>query len=298
MGCPRSGTTLLRRLFDAHKDFSCPGESFVLRGATRFLSSETVAEGIDYGPFGGLTALGFSRETIEARVRDMALSFHAEIAKTEGKSRTALKTAVDSFYAREIFELFQGHAKFVFLIRHGADVALSLRDFSEKMEGIIEELMPFVVKHRRTLAAFAHAWVKVTTDMLDLAEAHDESVFALRYEDLIEEPRAALSEMWDFVGAPCDVDALLTETFKPREVHGLGDYKTFGTDRIHALSCGRWQTLADRVKSELAPILNPVLKRAGYDEIQTSDTQSDAMRLHELAMMFQSTRGKSGDQDG
>jgi hypothetical protein len=289
---------LLRRLFDAHRDFSCPGESFVLRGAVRFLSGERVAEGIDYSPLGGLAALGFSREAIASRVREMALSFHADIAREAGKPRYALKTAVDSFYAREIFELFRGHAKFICLIRHGADVALSLRDFCETMEGIIEELMPFVKSHRRLLVAFAHAWVKVTTDILDLSETDDESVFALRYEDLVAEPHAVLSELFDFVGAACDVDVLIAEAFKPREVHGLGDFKTFATGKIHGESCGRWQSLPDRIKSEIAPVLNDVLKRAGYDEIQATATQSDAMRMHELAMMFQSTREKGENADG
>jgi protein-tyrosine sulfotransferase len=298
IGCPRSGTTLLRRFFDTHPTFSCPGESFVLRGAVRFLSGERVAEGIEYGPLGGLAALGFTPEDIAARVRTMALSFHADIAKAEGKSRLALKTAINSFYVQEIFALFRGHAKFVCLVRHGADVAMSLREFAETMEGVIAELMPYVTAYRRVWPAYAAAWSKVTTDMLDIAEENSDSVIAIRYEDLVAEPETVLRDLFEFVDAPIDPAKLIAATFKPREVHGLGDHKTFATARIHESSVGRWKGLPDRVKAEMAPLLNGVLSRSGYEKIDASAIDSDAMRLHELAMMFQSARAGRRSRDG
>ena len=43
LGCPRSGTTLLRRLLDSHPDLSCPGETFLFRGAARFLKEDTIS---------------------------------------------------------------------------------------------------------------------------------------------------------------------------------------------------------------------------------------------------------------
>lgn len=86
IGCPRSGTTLLRRLIGAHPAINCSGESFLLRGAARFLLSETVAEGLDYGPRGGLGALGYSADEIDRRLRDssfrsIARSLHARASR-------------------------------------------------------------------------------------------------------------------------------------------------------------------------------------------------------------------------
>lgn len=298
IGCPRSGTTLLRRLFDAHSQISCPGESFVLRGAARFLASERVAEGIDYGPLGALSSLGFGRDEITDRLGRMVLSFHEDIAKAEDKPRAALKTAVDSFYLPEIHDIFGDQAKYLCLVRHGADVAMSLRDFSEKMEGFIDELLPFVQSHRRLLPAFGAAWAKVTADMLDLAEAFGDHVFAFHYEDLVAEPREVLQELFDFVEAPCDIDNLLADAFRPKEVRGLGDYKTFTTTGIETSSVGRWEGLPDRIKAELAPILNPTLARAGYAEIETHwSGTDDGMRRHELAMMYQASRRPEGGDD-
>jgi hypothetical protein len=36
-----------------------------------------------------------------------------------------------------------------------------------------------------------------------------------------------------------------------------------------------------------------VLERAGYDPIAASASDADAMRLHELAMMYQNAKGSS-----
>ena len=293
IGCPRSGTTLLRRLINAHPAIDCVGESFLLRAAARFLSSEKVAEGIDYGPLGGLGAMGFGADEVKARLRDFALSFHREIAARSGKPRFAIKTAVDSFYLPQIVDLLQGHAKIVCLVRHGGDVAISLREFTERMEGPIEELMPFVAQHRRLMPAYAAAWAKVTGDMLDAAEADPEHVFGLRYEDLVEAPEEVLAELFDFLDAPTDVATLLADAFRPKDVVGLGDYKTFATKGLEKGSLGKWRELPDRVLAEIAPIANPLLERAGYEPIAVEAQDADAMRLHELAMMYQNARNSA-----
>jgi protein-tyrosine sulfotransferase len=292
VGCPRSGTTLLRRLLGAHPAIDCAGESFVLRAAVRFLSGETVAEGIDYGPLGGLAALGFAPDEVRARLRELAFGFHRELAAKAGKPRFAIKTAVDSFYLPQLRTLLDGQAKIVCLVRHGGDVTVSLSEFTQKMEGPIDELMPFLNAHRRFMPAYAAAWAKVTAEMLDAAEADPEHVFGLRYEDLVDEPEAVLGELFEFLEQPCNVPALLGEAFRPKDVAGLGDYKTFATKRLERGSIGQWQNLAPRVQAEIAPLLNPVLERAGYEPLSAEASSADAMRLHELAMMYQTAKDR------
>ena len=44
LGFPRSGTTLLSRLLDAHPEISCPPETHLLSAASRFLSEQTEVE--------------------------------------------------------------------------------------------------------------------------------------------------------------------------------------------------------------------------------------------------------------
>lgn len=290
LGCPRSGTTLVRRLLNAHPAIHCAGETFLLRAAARFLSGETVAEGMDYGPLGGLGALGFAPDEVKSRLRHFVLSFHRELAERAGKPRFAIKTAVDSFYIPQLLDLFRGRARIVCVVRHGMDVAVSLREFTEVMEGPIDELMPFIASHRRFMPAYAAAWAKVTGDMIDAAENCPDDVLAIRYEDLVAQPADVLAGLFDFLGEPCDPAALLERAFKPTEVSGLGDYKTFETRGLQSDSIGRWHSLPGRVRAEMAPIVNPLLERLGYDLVETAGGPADAMRMHELAMMYKNSR--------
>jgi hypothetical protein len=292
LGCPRSGTTLLRRLLNAHPSIHCAGETFLLRSAVRFLSAETVAEGIDYGPLGGLGALGFGGDEVKARLRDFVLKFHEELAAAAGKPRFAMKTAVDSFYTPQIVDLFRGHARFICILRHGMDAAVSLREFVDVMEGPIEELMRFLQQHRRFMPAYAAAWAKVTGDLVDAAERYPDDVLALRYEDLVESPHEALSQLFEFVGEQCDVDELLASAFKVTDVQGLGDYKGFESKSLDSRGIGRWHELPERVQAEMADIVNPLLEKLGYEQVTASRSASDAMRMHELAMMYKSARGE------
>ena len=292
LGCPRSGTTLLRRLINAHPRIHCAGETFLLRAAARFLSGETVAEGIDYGPIGGLGALGIPADELKSRLRQFVLRFHEDIAAAAGKPRFAVKTAVDSFYIPEIVELFRGHARFVGVVRHGMDVAVSLREFTQVMEGPIEELLPFLNRHRRFIPAYAAAWAKVTSDIVDAAERYPDDLMAIRYEDLVSQPDDVLGGLFDFVGETCDTAELLARAFEPSDVSGLGDYKTFETKGLSKEGLGRWRDLPPRIQAEAADIVNPLLERLGYDPVAASAGAGDAMRMHELAMMYKNTRGQ------
>lgn len=125
-------------------------------------------------------------------------------------------------------------------------MTVSLAEFTERMEGPIAELMPFIERHRRLMPSFAAAWAKVTTDILDAAEQAPDDVFGLRYEDLLDQPEDVLPELFGFLGEECDVPQLLTEAFRPKDVAGLGDYKTFA-------SAGLRRTAGEPCQNESRP---------------------------------------------
>lgn len=291
LGMPRSGTTLLRRILDGHPAICAPGETFLLRASSRFLESEEIAFGIDYGVLGGLKPLGFTEDEIHARVRAVPFGFYAELAGRAGKRRWAAKTAVDSFYAASIERLYAGHVQFVCVVRHGLDVVCSLREFSDELQGYIAELRPYIQQHARPLEAFAHAWADVTGAVTGLAQRHPDSALLLRYEDLVAEPEATLSRLFAFLGEDWHPE-LLRQCFDRKEVSGLGDWKTYATHELRSDSIGRWKELPDDMVARLSAIVNPTLTACGYPPVEEKRKLSndDAMRLYELAMMFKSAR--------
>jgi len=93
LGTPRSGTTLLRRLLDAHPNIACPPETYVLSAAARFLHAERFSSGLEIGVLFGLGYAGFEESDVLERLRRFAFSFFEDHAKAQGKTRWAEKTA-------------------------------------------------------------------------------------------------------------------------------------------------------------------------------------------------------------
>ena len=87
LGSPRSGTTLLRRVLDAHPNIAAPGETYLLTACARFLAEDKVVDGMDIGVLNGLGFLGFEGADVVARLREFAFGFREDHAAREGKGR-------------------------------------------------------------------------------------------------------------------------------------------------------------------------------------------------------------------
>jgi len=291
LGCPRSGTTLIRRLLDAHPDLCCPGETFLFRDATKFLEHDTISGGFPYGTMGALEGLGFDPEDVKSRLRDFTTGFYKELTAKEGKKIWVAKTAVDSFHLPQIEELFAGHVKFICLLRHGLDVVCSLDEFSRDLQSYVSELHRYIRRYPEPYKAFAHAWTDVTTDMLDLAERQKDSCHVLQYEALVEAPDDEIGKIFDFIGVDRHEETA-DNILKNKELGGIGDWKSFKKNKIEKSSIARWEKdLPDSTVTALAPIINPTLERAGYEAIAAADDE-DEKRRQELAMMMMRAKGE------
>lgn len=298
LGLPRSGTTLLRRLLNGHPEVHCGGETFLLTSAARFLRSDRIVDGIDYGVLGGLQAAGIAPESVLAGLRDFVSGFFERIAGAAGKPRWASKTAIDSFYVGEIESLFGDHARFVCLVRHGLDAALSLKDLCDANETYVRELHEYISRHPRPLVAFAHAWRDVTTSLLDLAGRRPQTTLVVKYEDLVRTPGPALERIVAFLGLAPGPDLLAALAHDAPS--GLGDWKTYGKPGVDAGSVGRAASLPAATVSLLAPIVNPALERAGYPRVPegAAPTPEQAMRRYEMSMSVQAQRTRAGPKPG
>jgi protein-tyrosine sulfotransferase len=290
-GVPRSGTTLLRTLVDAHPSFACPGESFLLTAAAKFLSSQPFAHGLDIGVLTGLTFLGFDPDEVIERLRAFVFQFHREHAARAGKPRWAEKTAPDVFHLREIEALCGDEVDYVCIVRHALDVMVSLVELVDSSQRWSVELHPYIVRSPRPLEALAHAWVDGTQAMLDLVARRPERAHILRYEELAAQPAVTMGRLMDALGEswPEGLERGALVDQRP----GLGDWKIFSRPAVESTSVGRGRAaLTPITVSELAPIVNPTLVAAGYDALPEAPrpTRERARRLFEAAMKVQALR--------
>lgn len=296
LGCPRSGTTLLRRLLDAHPNIAAPGETHLFAACARFLLSERAVDGMDVGVLSGLGYAGFESQEVLDRLREFAFAFRREHAASEGKTRWAEKTAVDAFHVDAISRLCGRHAYFICITRHGLDVACSMRDWCDKAQVYFSDLHRYIQRYARPLEAFCHAWVDVTAALRDFVSRHPENAIAVRYEDFVANPASEMRRLIEFVGESWESD-LLSRGLAQTDSKGFSDWKTFSKTEIDASSVGRWRALSSATRADLAQIVNTTLLDCGYDaiEIENGGTDDDARRRYELGLRLQSMRAEGAD---
>jgi Sulfotransferase family len=139
VGAPRSGTTLLRVMLDAHPDLAIPPETgFVLDASRLRGEGDSVRERLHetITRYHTWRAMGVSGSALADRLRriepfDVAegvRAFYQLYAERFGKRRYGDKTPMYRFHLSELAGLLP-EARFIHLIRDGRDVALSVRGF-------------------------------------------------------------------------------------------------------------------------------------------------------------------------
>ncbi|PRP93157.1 Sulfotransferase domain protein [Enhygromyxa salina] len=294
VGSPRSGTTLLRRVLDAHPNIACPPETYLFGAAARFLHADEFAAGLRIGVVDGLSFAGFPEDEVLGRLRGLVFGFLEDYAKKIGKPRWAEKTAFDAFHLDAIRRLCEGHVKFVCIHRHGLDVALSLGDLVAKTGGYVDELHAYMRRYPEPLEAMARAWVDAATAVAELAEASDDAL-SLRYEDLTAAPEVELRRVFEFLDEPYD-EELLGRALAGTGGVGFGDWKTYARAKVDRSSVGRWKTLPTPVQVKLAGICNPTLERLGYEPVETEDEDAEeARRRYELGLLLNRMKQDKGE---
>lgn len=251
-----------------------------------------MGDGTDMSVLSGLRFAGFDREQVISKLREFVFSFPRAVARRQGKTRWAEKTAIDAFYLEQIEVLCGRDAFFVGLLRHGLDVACSCEELVAANGAIPLELHEYVRHNNVPLEAYCEAWVDATEKILDFAERHPANSMVCRYEDLVSDPETTLKRVFALVGEEWDTELVGRALGETGDV-GLGDWKTYRSSEISQRSIGRWQSLSQPMIGRLASIANDTLHRAGFERIVAGakeETDSDAQRRYELGLLIQSTR--------
>jgi hypothetical protein len=277
VGCPRSGTTLLRNLLRSHPRLTFPGESHFIpafyrrygdpsdaRAASRLGQRILALEWIRWWNL-PLLATDFAPDrTFRAVIERL----HGAWAAKEQKPRWGDKTPHYVAFIPELLAIFP-EARIIHIIRDGRDVALSwLRTGFEP----------------RNLYTAARLWNSNVRKGLDAARASREAVLEIRYEDLVTETGAVLAHILGFIGETLPPGGLtLNPLGRPtRRRRGFTRrrpklQKAF----IDRSSVGAWRTSmapADRVIFE--SVAGALLGELGYEREGRIRRISDAERAY------------------
>lgn len=204
VGRGRSGTTLLRAMFDTHPELAVPDETHFIvplgrhrchfEGPEHFLVDTFLAELL---PRPGFVKLGLSTEALRQSLKDAPPANYPQAirrifqlyAQQRGKSRFADKTPMHVHNIGYLARLFP-ESQFIHIIRDGRDVTLSYLD---------------VAWNSNRLGHHALAWKRAV--QAGRAAGHllgSDRYQEVRYEELINEPEATLRGLCRFIHLPYD----------------------------------------------------------------------------------------------
>ena len=264
VGVPRSGTTLLRLMLDAHPQLTIPPETHFLPellrtckagGATRERVMEVITATKRWPDFQLEPSRLLRRLPADRPVkgREAARAFYAAYAESVGKPRWGDKTPV---YRKNMLSIQKAlpEARFIHIIRDGRDVALSVLGLLFGPDSVDEA---------------ARRWKRKVLRAREQASRlrHYREV---RYEDLVIDPEPTLRSVCEYTELPWDPAMLeyhrhaaerMAVIARRRERQGLDPIPTGYGPRIHALTSeppkgervGRW-------RAEMAPA-----DRAAYE---------------------------------
>lgn len=246
VGFPRSGTTLLEQMLDAHPRLQSMDE----RPFLNLLAGQLHAVGIDVPE--DLARLT-QRDCDELR-KGYVLMGCRKIAR-RWDARLVDKNPLNMLWLPMLHRLFP-KARIILAVRHPCDVIWScyLQNFRAAS----------LVAACRSLETLAQAYVAAMRCWLHHVEVFHPDVFVSRYEDLVADAPAQAQRIAAFLGLD-DAEAMLTFAARARE---KGFIKTPSytqvIEPINARGMGRWQPYRAYF-DEVLSIVQPMLEHWGYD---------------------------------
>ncbi len=235
VGAHRSGTSLVRRLFNSHRDVACPPESFFIANYAAMAQDRFVRAGYE--------AFGYSAEDMRTDLVRKASSLHEAYRIATGKRFWADKTPQYAEHLDAIDKLYDGKARFVLVLRHPGDVIHSIYKRDWRFNDIADGFE----------SALAH--VKACIDgMLEFEAAHPDRCTRLVYCNLCADPEAVLTATLARLGLEFDPGML---DFGDKDHNfGLEDPVVRGTRTI-SLNSGGWRSLTTAQQNRIVETFGP-----------------------------------------
>jgi len=261
-GAPRSGTTVLRRLFDRHPEVCSGAETKLFVPAAYNL--EWLAQSYQIA-LAELTAMRDGSASQAAFID----AFAARVQADAGKARWAEKTPQNIRHLEWVTARFP-QAAIIHIIRDGRDVVCSMRGHPD-WRWVDGEWQKVLVP--RSVESYAQRWLADTT--AGLAWREDPRYVEVRYEDLVADPTGVLRSICDGIGVGIDAEWLAQvgraeAAATPDDVAATpDDGQTKRPDyegAVSAISVGRWRAdLSADEQAEVERLCGPQLRELGYE---------------------------------
>ena len=247
VGFPRSGTTLLEQLLDAHAGLSSFDEQPFLQRLVARINDR-------YRP-GYPEAIA---ELTEDDARALRRHYHADVARVLpqlGARRAVDKNPLNLVRLPLVAALFP-QAQVLLALRHPCDVVLScyMQNFRSPAFAItFETLASTAAMYARVMAHF-HAW----RERLPLP------LHVVRYEDLVADVSGVGQALFGFLGLPWSDDLVaFTERARRKGAISTPSYAQV-VKPVNQRAVGRWQRYRPWFEGEALDTLAPWIERLGY----------------------------------
>lgn len=248
-GFYRSGTSLLRRLLDAHSRIHCGPEVKFFKDFFGEYRDDPLAHA---RLFTTLRSLGIGDDIILDRFGHALLEVYEYSCRQFGKPRWADKNPENLIHGEHWHRLLAGRMYFVHIVREPLDAIASLLEI-----GFERTVPPGLGGKLGEYQRFMDAGAA-------FEERHPEICRQLRYEDLVRTPNETLKTLLTFVGEVFE-PGMLTGFAHSARRHGIEDPKVATTTRIHTDSIGRYrQLLTGEQQAQALLALDPYYARYGY----------------------------------
>jgi hypothetical protein len=262
VSAPRSGTTLLRLILDAHPEIGCPSETGIPTLAahlTRVWS--TIYSDIAGEPVKDLpaSALASMRRTLTAPM---------DVYCRHGGKRIYCDKSLDAPEHLAALGRVFPRARYLLLFRHVLDVVASGLEVSAY--GFQGFGYPHYVQRSigNFVAPLVEHWVARVRWAMEWQAANQSLCHRVRYEDLVADPQGELSAIFSFMGVAADLSAI------QRALHAVPDTQTYGdpkvgfTSSIHTQSIGRGRRIpVSMIPPMLLAEANELLAMLGYPRV-------------------------------
>ena len=197
IGVPRSGTTLLRVLFDSHSQIAALPETPWLLGAYGSDASlRGLVEDLTDGPYGAVRNVsGIEPSDALAAGRRFLEELFKPVLIKKNKRHLVFKTPHDIRHL-DFLTKFMPDARYIHITRDGRDVCLSQL---AKKGSFFRDLKEF---GRLSYANAFRRWAEWEQHIRSALYRDGIHVAHIRYEDLVKDPHNELRRLCDFLNVP------------------------------------------------------------------------------------------------